>query len=88
MNISAYLNIFQEGRLVRNVNTATHCARDVSTLNCAYMWVIAMSDPCDGCTRPQCHDADLIDPADIDKINNYVQSHDEARFCMVDITDC
>ena len=30
----------------------------------------------------------MTDPADIDKINRYVQTHDEARFCMVDITDC
>ncbi|MCK5433207.1 MAG: hypothetical protein KAJ03_10700 [Gammaproteobacteria bacterium] len=47
-----------------------------------------MSDPCDECTRPQCQDADMVDPDDIDKINNYVQAHEGARFCMVDITDC
>ena len=47
-----------------------------------------MSDPCDTCTRPQCHDADMVDPADIDKINRYVQAHEGARFCIVDITDC
>ena len=39
-------------------------------------------------TVAKCHDDNMVDPGDIDKINNYVQSHDEARFCMVDITDC
>lgn len=46
-----------------------------------------MTDPCDGCTRPQCHD-DNMSADDTNKISQYVQTHEGARFCMVDITDC
>ena len=46
-----------------------------------------MSDPCAGCTRPQCHDDNMSDD-DTNKISQYVQAHEGVRFCMVDITDC
>ena len=49
--------------------------------------VMQMSDPCYGCTRPQCHD-DNMSADDTNKISQYVQSHAGGRFCMVDITDC
>ena len=45
-----------------------------------------MTDPCDNCTRPQCHYDNMSDD-DTNKISKYVQAHEGARFCMVDITD-
>ena len=41
-----------------------------------------MSDPCTGCTRAQCHDADM-DADDTHRVSEYVDAHPWTRFCNV-----
>lgn len=41
-----------------------------------------MSDPCDPCTRPQCHDAGMS-AEEMHRLSEYVQAHPGARFCDV-----